>query len=184
MPLMDAIDLLKHDHRIVEQMFRDYRAAASDRQRRGVVEIIIRELSKHAALEELMVYPLARKVLPDGPREIDEHLAEHAGVKKLLAELDKLPAGDSREEDLLRQLQTEVAQHVQEEEGEMMPKLREAVDQQALDELGTALDAAKQTAPTRPHPQAPDQPPALALAAPVAAIYDRLRDRLQGRPLT
>ncbi len=58
---MDAIELLKHDHRMVEQLFRDYQAAASDEQRRGVVEIVIRELSKHAALEELMVYPLAKK---------------------------------------------------------------------------------------------------------------------------
>ncbi|GAA3494951.1 hypothetical protein GCM10019016_020510 [Streptomyces prasinosporus] len=43
---------------------------------------------------------------------------------------------------------------------------------------------AKRTAPTRPHPKAPDKPPALALAAPMAAAYDRMRDRLQGRPRT
>jgi hypothetical protein len=73
---------------------------------------------------------------------------------------------------------------VQEEEGELMPQMRDAVDQQALDELGHALDVAKQTAPTRPHPHAPDTAPGLTLAGPVAAIYDRLRDRLQERPLT
>lgn len=39
-------------------------------------------------------------------------------------------------------------------------------------------------APTRPHPFAADEPPTLALAAPFAAIYDRFRDRMQGRPLT
>jgi transcriptional antiterminator Rof (Rho-off) len=50
----DAIELLCHDHRMVEQLFRDYQAAASETQRRGVVEIMVRELSKHAALEELM----------------------------------------------------------------------------------------------------------------------------------
>ena len=44
--------------------------------------------------------------------------------------------------------------------------------------------AGKQRAPTRPHPKAPDRPPALSLAAPVAAIYHRLRDRQQGRPRT
>ena len=108
MPLMDAIDLLKHDHRIVEQMFRDYQAAGSERQRRGVVEIIIRELSKHAALEELMFYPLAKKVLPDGEKEIDEHLAEHLSVKKTLAALDGLSAGDERTDDLMAELQREI----------------------------------------------------------------------------
>lgn len=184
MALMDAIELLKHDHRMVEQLFRDYQTAASDQQKRGVVELIVRELSKHAALEELMVYPLAKKVLPDGAQEIDEHLAEHLGVKKTLAALDELSEGDPKTDELLAELQTEIEGHVAEEEGEMMPRLRDAVDQQALDELGQELDKAKQTAPTRPHPHAPDKPPGLALAGPVATIYDRLRDRLQGRTRT
>ncbi|MBV9164443.1 MAG: hemerythrin domain-containing protein [Pseudonocardiales bacterium] len=180
---MDALELLSHDHRMVEQLFRDYQAAASDAQRRGVVEIVVRELSKHAALEELMVYPLARKVLPDGQQEIDEHLAEHMSVKKTLLALDGLSAGDDRTDALMADLQREIEHHVQ-EEGVLMPKLRAAVDEQALQELGAELDKGKQTAPTRPHPHAPDEPPLLTLAGPVAAIYDRLRDRLQGRPQT
>lgn len=181
---MDAIELLKHDHRMVEQLFRDYEAAASDSQRRGAVEMLIRELSKHAALEELTVYPFAKKLLPDGTVDVDEHLREHMSVKKTLAAMDKLRAGDERESGLVGELQREIEHHVQEEEGQFFPALAGGVDQQALDELGSQLDDAKQKAPTRPHPNAPDQPPALALAAPVAAIYDRLRDRLQGRPQT
>ena len=86
---MDAIELLSHDHRMVEQLFRDYAAAASEHQWRGVVDIAIRELSKHAALEELMVYPLAKQVLPDGDQEIDQQLADHMDVKKTLVGLDK-----------------------------------------------------------------------------------------------
>jgi hemerythrin superfamily protein len=201
---MDAIDLLTHDHRMVEQLFRDYRAAASARQRRAVVETVIRELSKHAALEELMVYPTARKALPDGQQEIDEHLAEHMGVKKLLLTLDQLPTADGhgntypdghrggegdervleRMDQLMAELQRAVEEHIAEEEGLMFPKLRAALDQQTLDDLGRALDKAKHTAPTRPHPNAPDKPPVLAMAAPIANVYDRLRDRLQGRPRT
>jgi hemerythrin superfamily protein len=181
---VDAIELLKHDHRMVEQLFRDYDAAASDQQRRGVVEIAIRELSKHAALEELTVYPFAKQLLPAGAVNVDEHLAEHMAVKKTLLALDKLAAGDQQESSLVAELKREVEQHVQEEEGQFMPALRSAVDEAALEELGQQLDKGKQTAPTRPHPMAPDQPPALAMAAPVAAIYDRVRDRLQGRPKT
>lgn len=181
---MDAVELLKHDHRMVEQLFRDYDAAASDTQRRGVVEIMIRELSKHAALEELMVYPLAKKVLPDGAEEIDKHLAEHMTVKKLLVDLDKLDEGDGRTDEMWHELQSAVEEHVQEEESDLLPRFADNVDKEALAELGAALDAAKQAAPTRAHPHAPTEPPALALAAPVAAIYDRMRDRLQGRPIT
>ncbi|WNM32925.1 hemerythrin domain-containing protein [Streptomyces sp. Li-HN-5-11] len=181
---MDAIELLKHDHRMVEQLFRDYHAAASDTQRRGVVELVIRELSKHAALEEMMVYPTAKKVLPDGAQRIDEHLSEHMAVKKLLLALDKLSAGDDREGELMSQLRREVDEHVREEEGGLFTQLRAHVSQQDLDELGRLLGQAKHTAPTRPHPGAPDQPPALTAIGPVAAAYDRLRDRLQGRPST
>jgi hemerythrin superfamily protein len=181
---VDAIELLEHDHRMVEQLFRDYGAAASDQQKKGVVDIMIRELSKHAALEELMVYPLAKRVLPDGEHEIDEHLRDHLTVKKLLAELDGMSPTDARMDELMGDLQRDVEEHVQEEESEMLPRLRQHVDQRALDELGEALDEGKKTAPTRPHPAAPDEPPALAMAAPVVAIYDRLRDRLQRRPKT
>jgi hemerythrin superfamily protein len=181
---VDAIETLEHDHRMVEQLFRDYAAAASEQQRKGVVDIVVRELSKHAALEELLVYPLAKQVLPDGGEEIDHHLREHATVKRLLAELDGMSPRDERMDGLVRQLEREVHEHVQEEEGEMLPRFRQHLDQEALDELGAALDEGKKTAPTRPHPAAPDEPPALALAGPVAAIYDRLRDRLQGRPPT
>lgn len=178
---MDAVELLMHDHRRVEQLFRDYRSAASETQQRGVIEILVRELSKHAALEELMVYPLAKQVLPDGQRRVAEHLAEHLAVKQTLLALDRLPAGDDRARTLMADLQREVEHHVREEEGELLPKLREAVAAPDLRKLGEALRKAKHTAPTRPHPKAPDEPPALAVAAPVAAVYDRFRDRLQGR---
>ncbi|OII70329.1 hemerythrin domain-containing protein [Streptomyces sp. CC77] len=181
---MDALELLAHDHRMVEQLFRDYRAAASDTQRRAVVEVLVRELSKHAALEELMVYPVAKEVLPDGPREVEQRLGEHRAVKRTLLALDRLAAGDERTDGLVDALRRDVEQHVRDDEGELTPRLRGAVSQQDLDELGGLLDEAKQTAPTRPHPHAPEEPPALALAAPVAAAYDRLRDRLQGRPRT
>jgi hemerythrin-like domain-containing protein len=181
---MDAIELLKHDHRMVEQLFRNYRSAASDVQRRGVVEVLIRELSKHAALEELTVYPFARRYLPDGAVDVDEHLAEHMAVKKTLAELDALPVGDTRERGLVAELQREIEHHVHEEETQFMPALRAAVDDEALAGLGRQLDKAKKLAPTRPHPRAPDKPPAEAMIGAVAAVYDRFRDRLQGRLLT
>jgi hemerythrin superfamily protein len=180
---MDAIELLSHDHRIVEQLFVDYEAAANDEQRRAVVEILIRELSKHAALEELTVYPFAKKFLGDKV-DVDEQLSEHMAVKKTLSALDGMSEGDEEERRHLHDLETEVQTHVKQEEGSFFPALRESVDQQALDELGEQLDKAKKLAPTRPHPNAPDEPPAEAVVGAVAAIVDRVRDRLQGRPNT
>lgn len=180
---MDAVELLKHDHRMVEQLFRDYDAAQSDDQRRGVVEILVREVSKHAALEELTVYPFAKEYLGDSV-DVEGQLAEHMAVKKTLSALDGLTVGDSGEARLVQSLAGEITQHVEREEGRFLPALQSSVDEQALKELGEQLDQAKKAAPTRPHPAAPDHPPVLALAAPFVAIYDRFRDRLQGRPRT
>jgi hemerythrin superfamily protein len=180
---MDAVELLMHDHRMVEQLFRDYEAAHSDAQRRGVVEILVRELSKHAALEEVTVYPFAKQFL-DGAVDVDEQLSEHKAVKESLAALDALSAGDESEARLLGELKAATIHHIEEEEGQFLPALRQAVDEQALTELGEQLDMAKKVAPTRPHPAAPDEPPALTLAAPLVAVYDRFRDRVQGRPRT
>ncbi|MBN0042831.1 hemerythrin domain-containing protein [Streptomyces actuosus] len=181
---MDGLDLLVNDHRRAEQLFRNYRAAASDQQRRAVVELMIRELSRHAALEEMLVYPLAREAIPEGEQEIDRHLADHMALKKTLLALDRLPAGDERTDDLVAELRAEVEDHVREEEEEFMPRLRAAVSQEELDRLGQHLAKAGHGAPTRPHPNAPEQPPALTLAGPLAAAYDRFRDRIQRRPMT
>jgi hemerythrin-like domain-containing protein len=180
---MDAIELLKHDHRIVEQLFLDYELARSDEQRRGAVEILIRALSRHAALEELTVYPFARKLLPDKGIDVDEHLAQHMAVKKTLSALDRLPAGAEDERRLVAELRDEIAEHVTEEEGRFFPALAGGVDAGALDELGRLLAKARKVAPTRPHPNIPDHPPGEAVLGPVVAFYDRFRDRLQRRPV-
>lgn len=179
---MDAIELLMHDHRVVEQLFRDYRAAASGAQRRAVIESLVVELAEHGALEEFMIYPLAKRVLPGGEREIHACLAEHREAKKTLLALDKLSEGDERAGALVERLRQEIEEHVRGEEGRLLPRLRAAVSQKELDELGQLLQQAKQTAPTRPHPHAPVEPP--AAAGSVTEAYDRLRDRLQGRPST
>ncbi|MBX6766128.1 MAG: hemerythrin domain-containing protein [Actinomadura rubrobrunea] len=180
---MDAVDLLVHDHRRVEQLFRDYHCAASDRQRRAVVELLVRELSRHAAVEELVFYPFAERVLDDR-EEIARYRGEHLTVKRLLAELDRLSEGDERTGRLLAGLRTAVAEHVRAEEGDLMVRVRGRVGERALLALARDIRRAKERAPTRPHPAAPDRPPALTLAAPVAAVYDRVRDRMQGRPRT
>jgi hypothetical protein len=183
---MDAIALLSHDHRMVEQLFRDYEAAASDTQRRGMVEILIRQLSKHAVLEELIVYPLAKQVLPDGNKTVDERLKAHVKIKYTLEALDRLVAAESSSweafDKLMGEMRDQVEQHVRDDEGDLLPRLGQALDHETLDEFGHLLEQGMHFAPTRAHLNAPDEPPALALVAPVAAAYDRLRDRVERRP--
>ncbi|MBP5910566.1 hemerythrin domain-containing protein, partial [Streptomyces sp. LBUM 1478] len=61
------------------------------------------------------------------------------------------------------------------------PRLRASCSAEALNSLGDKVRTAKKTAPTRPHPAAPDTPPANKLLAPGMGLVDRMRDALSGR---
>jgi hypothetical protein len=70
---------------------------------------------------------------------------------------------------------------VADEEGNLFPRLRSSCPADALDDLGDKVRQAKKMAPTRPHPSAPDKPPANKLLAPGVGMVDRMRDALTGR---
>jgi hypothetical protein len=67
------------------------------------------------------------------------------------------------------------------EENEMFPRVRDALDIAKLNELGTRLERAKKTAPTRPHPRAPQEPPGNVVVGMAAGVVDRARDATRRR---
>ncbi len=179
---MSAIEVLKQDHRRVEQLFGQYReAAASPERKQDIANQIIRELSVHAAIEEEILYPVVREALPDGDELAQESLQEHHEAKQVLADLDGMSPDGPEFDRRVGQLMKDIEHHVEEEEGEMFPKVQQALDEESLADIGRELEEAKKRAPTRPHAGAPDQPPGIKVAGPAAALIDRLRDKLQGR---
>ena len=87
---MDAITLLKNDHKTVEQLFKRFEKAG-DRalaEKRKIVERIVEELSMHAAIEEQVFYPVVRRTVDDTHDEVLESLEEHHIVKWMLSELE------------------------------------------------------------------------------------------------
>ena len=80
-----------------------------------------------------------------------------------------------------------IRHHVEDEEKDLLPKLRDACDAcdacdaAELRELGEKFEHAKKMAPTRPHPAAPDRPPANKILGPGVGLIDRMRDALSGR---
>jgi len=69
-------------------------------------------------------------------------------------------------------LMESVRHHVKEEESELFPQVRKEIKRKELAELGAALEKAKKTAPTQPHPRAPDAPPGNLVAGPTAGVLD------------
>lgn len=92
-----------------------------------------------------------------------------------------MTADDPQFDPLVAQLKLEVSEHVRDEKAGCSPLLVAACTTEALDELGDKVRTAKKTAPTRPHPSAPDTPPGNKLLGPGAGLVDRARDLLTSR---
>ncbi len=179
---MDAITLLRTDHKAVEVLFKRFEKAG-DRalvEKRQIVDRIIEALSVHSAIEEQVFYPVARATVPDTERISLESLEEHHVVKWLLSELADMDPAHERFDAKVTVLIENVRHHVKEEETEFFPLMRAGLGRKAMADLGAALENAKKTAPTHPHPRAPDAPPANALVGAIAGVVDRVGDNLSG----
>ena len=177
---MDAVTLLKQDHKTVEALFKQFEKLGdgASKARKRIVDRVIRELSIHAAIEETLFYPAVRATaktmeLEDADDMILEALEEHHIVKWTLSELQGMSADDERFEAKVTVLMESVRHHVGEEEEDLFPKVRQMFAPEELQALGEAMEQAKKRAPTRPHPRAPDQPPGNLVTGAMSAALDR-----------
>ncbi len=179
---MDAISLLKDDHRTVERLFKRFEKTASGAldERRRIVDEIIKELSVHAEIEETIFYPVVREAVPPTEDMVLESLEEHHVAKWVLSELDGMDPGAERFEAKVTVLMENIRHHVEEEESDLFPSVRKALGRKALNEMGDAMARAKTVAPTRPHPRSPDTPPGNIVSGIVASALDRAREAGQG----
>ena len=179
---MDAITLLKNDHRTVEQLFKRYEQAGDHAlvEKRHLVARIIEELSVHAAVEEQLFYPAARASVPDTDDIALESIEEHHIVKWELSNLEHMDPSDERFDAKVTVLIENVRHHVEAEENDFFPKVRDELGRTALNDLGDAMVTAKKFAPTHPHPEAPDAPPANLAAGVIAGVKDRIGDTIKG----
>ncbi|HET7665325.1 MAG TPA: hemerythrin domain-containing protein [Mycobacterium sp.] len=176
----DIVDDIISDHREVEAVFAEIEKGAGGRKH-DLVEHVIVELVRHSVAEEQYLYPVARRVLSDGDKIADHELKEHAEAEQLMKSLEQTDAEDPKFDDLTRKLIDAIRHHVEDEENDLLPKMREACDPDELRELGEKFEKAKKMAPTRPHPSAPDRPPANKILGPGVGLIDRMRDALTKR---
>jgi hemerythrin-like domain-containing protein len=143
------------------------------------VDQMARELSVHAALEEVVVYPAVDKLVPGGENFVEQHLREHQLVKNLLVEIEHAGADDRRL--LISALAVYVRAHVRREEGKLFPALCRHASEEQLADMSRSLERARSVAPTHPHPHAPRTPPANVVADAAASLLDRARDGVASR---
>ena len=124
----DAMEMLKDDHRQVEALFKEYEQLADGDDvaaKEAMATEICEMLTVHAQVEEEVFYPAARQVL-DKQEIIDEAEDEHADAKQLIAELEEMSPDDEAYDTTVRSLSDAIAHHVEEEENNMFPKLKQA----------------------------------------------------------
>jgi hemerythrin superfamily protein len=138
---MSAIDMLEAQHREVEDLFAAFEEAAEGDKRELFLQIADK-LAIHAAIEEKHFYPAARdKNTEDLLLEAAE---EHLSVKRLIADLLKLDEEDDTFEAKVKVLQEQVEHHVEEEEGELFPKVEKLLDATMLEALEQEMTATQE----------------------------------------
>lgn len=148
---MDAIVLLKNDHKNVEKLFKKYeKESKSGTEDSGLVAEIIQELTTHTYIEETVFYPAVREAVPETGDEVLESFEEHHIVVWMLSELGGLDPADESYKAKMRVLMENVRHHVEEEEQDLFPRVRSALGRKVLTELGDQLEAAKEKAPKDP----------------------------------
>ncbi|MFF6999042.1 hemerythrin domain-containing protein [Streptomyces sp. NPDC008313] len=178
----DVVAELTTDHREVEELFGKIESLApGDERRKKYADQAVIELVRHSVAEEAYLYPAVREFLPDGDSIADRELGDHATAERTMKELEGADADDPAFDRLIGELMTEIRSHVRDEEDNLFPRLRASASGEELMKLGDKIRQAKKTAPTRPHPSAPDTPPANKLLAPGVGMVDRVRDALSGR---
>ena len=140
---MDAITLLKQDHKTVRGLFAQFEKASGGARREAIVAEIIRELTVHAEVEEEVFYPAVRREVPDVEDDILESYEEHRVAVWLMDQLEGLSPDDERYEARVMVFKEIVDHHVKEEEEQWFPKVREDLGRKELGALGLALEEAK-----------------------------------------
>jgi hemerythrin-like domain-containing protein len=163
----DAIVLLKDEHKEIRKAFRAFEDAGERAEtRKGeLVDRIIELLTIHTYIENEVMYPRVRDLLPDLEDDILESYEEHHVADVLVMELATMKPSDDRFDAKTTVLIENVDHHMEEEEQEWFPKVREGLGRKQLQELGAEMIEKRKKAPRRP-----SEPSALKKA--VKAVAD------------
>jgi len=152
----DAIVMLRDDHKEMRRVFREFERAknATPSQQRRLVTKLMKLLTEHTYIENEVMYPRVRKLVPDLEDDILESYEEHHVADLLIKELAVTRPDDERFRAKAMVLIENVRHHMDEEENQWFPQVREALGRNQLQELGAAMKQARKNAPAPPEPSA------------------------------
>jgi len=140
-PTDNVIDLLKADHKKVEDLFKDFEDAESKDEKLSIIKTIIEELTVHTVAEEKLVYSHLIQG-EDEEEKTREAFEEHHLVQGLISDLSDFNGNEANFDAKVKVLSELIKHHVKEEELDLLPKLNDKdLD---LDELGRQFNSDKE----------------------------------------
>jgi hemerythrin superfamily protein len=140
---------------------------------------VARLVFTHAFAEESVLFPAARRVLPEGDPLTLRIETDHQEVDDLVTELDRSDSTDPAHRDLMERTFAVLDHDVRTEEDELLPRMQELLAPRRLRLIGWQWELVRRISPTRPHPVVSRRPPGQVLSALPLTVLDRARDLVQ-----
>jgi hypothetical protein len=145
----DGIEVLKADHRRLEQLLDEFASDAGSRSaslyhRRHLANRIVAELAGHLLAEEQCLFPMVRELLPDADSYFDLEMSEQELLGPNVRTLAEFDPADSRFPPAVAQLSVQICGHIARQEGGLFGEVHRAAAPEQLAALGEQLKQAKQ----------------------------------------
>ena len=148
----DAIVLLKNDHKEIRKLFTQFEKAGENAHaaKGKLVDRMIELLTQHTYIENEVMYPRVRALLPELEDDVLESYEEHHVADVLVVELAAMKPDAERFTAKTTVLIESVRHHIEEEEQDWFPKVREGLGRSVLQDIGAEMIQARKKAPKRP----------------------------------
>ena len=133
------MDVVAADGRELEALFARIEAETEPQERRRLTDELLQRLAGHAAARREVLYPRVSSDVPDGDPMVDLGLLGLDQIERTSREFTGLSGAETSFPPLVTKLATEVWEHLDEEEAEVLPALVDAIGVDAANRLGDEL---------------------------------------------
>ena len=139
----DPMRILKADHREVERLLKRLADTDEGRERNELANEVATKLTAHMEIEESIVYPPVSEEVGEEDREEAEieHRLARQGLETMMSMIEQPGFGAA-----VQMLLGGITHHVEEEERELLPELRNAMERDEWAAMGDSIAAAKEAA--------------------------------------
>jgi hemerythrin superfamily protein len=119
----DPIQALTRDHDTVRKLADKYLNSSDTQVKTQAATQLLQAIHTHSRLEESIFYPSVRRVDDNLIRHFEQ---DHLKVDDLVATLLGMAPDEPRAEPLMREMLNAVLSHIEEEENDLFPRVRQA----------------------------------------------------------